>query len=510
MAQTAEQIFAQYKKGVAYKQSIDLYETVKKNQRFFVGNQWEGVHAPELDKPVFNILKRVCNLFVASIVSDDIGASIRPYRLDAQSQFGARILETELARAIEHAKIKSKNRDAVKNACVDGDACFYVYFDDKAKTGQTAQGMPAVELIDNTNVVFANTATTDVQKQEYILITQRCNVEEVRREALKNGISPAEVDAIVPDADENEMTAYEDAQNVTVIVKLWRENGSIYCAKSTAQAFVKYPFDTGLSLYPIAYMSWEKVKNSCHGQAAVTELLPNQIFINKCYAMGMDYVKKLAFPKLIYDGNKFPNGFSNRIGEAIKVSGNVNDAVAHAFRMPDMSNQVMELVEKTMAYTKEYMGASDASLGVMRPDNASAIIALQQATMAPLELNKLAFYQFVEDYVRILIDVITTCYGERLVCYTDAEDNTAETVFDFALLRDAVFDLEVNIGASAYWSEIAQTQTADNLFNKGIITDPEIYLESIPEMYVKNKQNILKAIRENKAAAAMQTTESPQ
>ncbi|MBQ4160286.1 MAG: hypothetical protein IJD83_05090, partial [Clostridia bacterium] len=191
-----------------------------------------------------------------------------------------------------------------------------------------------------------------------------------------------------------------------------------------------------------------------------------------------------------------------------KVSGNVNDAITNAFKMPEMSYQVMELVEKTMAYTKEYMGASDASLGTMRPDNATAIIALQKATTAPLELNKLAFYQFVEDYIRIFIDIITTCYGLREVSYTAPDGAQVQTSFDFALLKDLMFDLEVNIGASAYWSEITQVQTADNLFNKGVIADPEVYLESIPETYVKNKQSILNAIRESKNAAQAKTTQA--
>lgn len=492
--QTAEQIFAAYREGVRYKQSIGLYDTVKRNQRFYVGNQWEGVNAPELDKPVFNILKRVCNMFVSTLVSDDIGALIRPFREDAAGQRAAQVLQSELARAMEHAKIRTKNRDALKNACVDGDCCFYVYFDKQAQTGQTALGMPQVDVIDNTNVYFANNASADVQKQSYILIAQRRSIDEVRAEAIRNGISAAEAAKLVPDTDENALTPYEADGNVTVIVKFWREDGQIRCAKATESGFVQLPFATGLTRYPIAYMSWERVKNSCHGQAAVTELIPNQIFINKCYAMGMDYVKKMAFPKLIYDGNKFPHGFSNRIGEAIKVAGNVNDAVTNAFKMPDMSNQVMELVEKTMTYTREYMGASDASLGTMRPDNATAIIALQKATTAPLELNRLAFYQFVEDYVRILIDMMATYYGVRLVNSAEAGEDT----FDFSVLRSLAYDLEISIGASAYWSEVTQVQTADNLFNKGIITDPEVYLESIPETYVKNKQAILESIRENK------------
>lgn len=287
---------------------------------------------------------------------------------------------------------------------------------------------------------------------------------------------------------------------MTVLIRFWKENGSVWCAKSTRDAFVKPPFDTKLSLYPIAFMNWERIKNSYHGQAAITELLPNQIFINKCYAMGMDYVKKLAFPKLIYDKNRFPNGFSNKIGEAIKIEGNVNDAIATAFKMPDMSGAVMELVEKTMLYTKEYMGATDAALGNVRADNASAIIALQKASGAPLELVRQTFYQFVEDYVRIFVDMMRAYYGIREVNGTDGK----RMLFDFSTLGDYDLNLKVNVGASAYWSEIMQVQTADNLLLRGIIKDPELYLNSIPDSYIKNKQNIIQALREeaNKQAGA--------
>lgn len=31
---------------------------------------------------------------------------------------------------------------------------------------------------------------------------------------------------------------------------------------------------------------------------------------------------------------------------------------------------------------------------------------------------------------------------------------------------------------------------------RGIINDPELYLNSIPDSYIKNKQNIIQALRE--------------
>ena len=483
-------IYGEYQSGVTYNQSIDLYEKVRKNENFFIGNQWEGVDAPDLDKPVFNILKRVCNMFISQIVSDDITASASTFTAKSESENAMRILGSELGRAIEYSCAKQKNRRVLRNACVDGDGCMYAYFNPSAKTGQEANGLIGAEVIDNTNVIFANTASPDVQSQKYIILALRKKLDEVISEAESNGIRKDEIARIKSDSESEIDDDREDC--VTVLIRFWKQDGNVFCSKSTKDTFIKKPFDTGLRLYPVAFMNWESVKNSFHGQAAVTELLPNQIFINKCYAMGMDYVKKMAFPKLIYDKNRFPNGFSNKIGEAVKIEGGVNDAVATAFKMPDMSGSVMELVEKTMMYTKEYMGASDATLGNIKPDNAAAIIAVQKASSAPLELIKQTFYQFVEDYIRIFADIMRAYYGVREV---DGADGKTE-MFDFSTLGNYDMNLEVNIGASAYWSEVMQVQTADNLFANGIIKDAELYLESIPDAYIKNKQKIIQAVRE--------------
>ncbi|MBE7026114.1 MAG: hypothetical protein E7410_00890 [Ruminococcaceae bacterium] len=493
---TPEGIYNEYQKGVSYNQSIELYEKVRKNENFFIGNQWEGVDAPDLDKPVFNILKRVCNMFISQIVSDDISASATTFTKKDGAAAAMKIVSGEIERAIEYSRAKQKNRRALRNACVDGDACIYAYFNPSKKTGQIAKGLIDIEVIDNTNVIFDNTASSDVQSQGHIILALRKKLDEVISEARKNGIDEKIISQIKPDSESELDDERDDC--VTVLIRFWKENGSVYCSKSTKDVFIKQPFDTFLSLYPVAFMNWESVKNSYHGQAAVTELLPNQIFVNKCYAMGMDYVKKMAFPKLIYDKNRFPNGFSNRIGEAVKIEGGVNDAVATAFKMPDMSGSVMELVEKTMVYTKEYMGASDAALGNVRPDNAAAIIALQKASNAPLELIRQSFYQFVEDYIRIFVDIMRAYYGVREV--NDEDGNIIS--FDFASLNDYDLNLNVNVGASAYWSEIMQVQTADNLYASGIIKDAELYLNSIPDAYIKNKQKIIQAIRMDKQKSA--------
>lgn len=93
-------IYDEYQQGVSYNYNIDLYDKVRKNESFFIGNQWEGVDAPDLDKPVFNVLKRVCNMFISQIVSDDITASASTFTDKPGSEEAMLVIGRELERAI--------------------------------------------------------------------------------------------------------------------------------------------------------------------------------------------------------------------------------------------------------------------------------------------------------------------------------------------------------------------------------------------------------------------------
>ncbi len=513
------QIWQEYQDGIAYNHAIGLYDKQKKCENFFNGKQWEGVNAPDLDKPVFNILKRIGNMQISYIASDDIAVSLKPFIDDGKTDSEMKIIAGEIDKVVEYAQIKKENRGILRDGFVEGDGCMHLFFDTSKETGTAATGTIGAESVDITNFFFGNPADNDVQAQPYIIILMRRYVDDARREAVEHGtMTEKEAEtAIIPDSDTNMLN--EDVTNndlVSVLVKYWKENDSVHCCVTTQNAVIREAFDTELKLYPIAFMNWEEVKNRYHGQSAVEGLIPNQLFINKIFAMYMDYIKKLAFPKLIYDKNRFPNGFNNRIGEAIAVNGNVNEAATNAFRMPDLDSSLLAFIDKVYQYTQETMGASDAALGNIRPDNATAIVATQQATTAPLELVRRNFYQFVEDEVRIIIDIMRVNYGVRDVVVEEVVTNpqTGETSkekvrkpFDFDTLNDYTLNLEVNIGSSAYWSEVMQTQTLSNLVTAGVIQDTELYLESLPDKYVPNKAKLLESVRSQKAQAEQQTAQ---
>ena len=54
---------------------------------------------------------------------------------------------------------------------------------------------------------------------------------------------------------------------------------------------------------------------------------------------------------------------------------------------------------------------------------------------------------------------------------------------------------KLDVGGSAYWSEIAQMQTLDNLLMNGQINVVD-YLERVPNGYISNQQELIQTLRE--------------
>ena len=62
----------QYEAGKEYKRRIGLYENTRRNERYYRGDQWYGSSAPDLPRPVFNVVRRIVDYLVCAVVSGNI------------------------------------------------------------------------------------------------------------------------------------------------------------------------------------------------------------------------------------------------------------------------------------------------------------------------------------------------------------------------------------------------------------------------------------------------------
>jgi len=315
-----------------------------------------------------------------------------------------------------------------------------------------------------------------------------------------------------------------------------RKKTTVHVTKSTRNVNIYEDVDTGLSRYPIAWGNWEKQKNQYHGHALVTGIIPNQIFINSMMAMIFRHLQLQSFPKTIYNADLIPQ-WSNEVGVAIGVHnlqpGMALRDVASSIQPADMSNQIVMAIDKVMQYTKDCLGATDAQLGNVRPDNTSALMVLQSSSEVPLENTRAGLHKWVEDIGAILLDMIGTYYGTRPIVrervFEDIaladgnpsiDPNTGKMMtqrtshrvieeYDFNKFKKLFFNTRVDVGATTYYSEIAMVQTLDNLRRDGTLEVID-YLERIPDKLIPRKQELIDAIKQRTAEVATATEDIAQ
>jgi hypothetical protein len=515
-----------YEAGKKYNNSLkpSYYDTVDANLAFFEGDQWRNLEADNMPKPVFNIIKRVGTFFVSSLTTSKTKLHFEPL-LNADNGESEELAPSDFANAMvsnlfEKFKMDFRIKDALFDGVKTGDYCAHFFFNtDKTPYGNQygdIQGEIEMELIDGSNVFFGNANNPKVDSQPYIIISGRDMVQNLREEAKQH--QQGEEESIQSDKDYNEQSGDSGKIEVEadiegdqygkalyiIVYRKDKQTGTIKASKSVENAYIYKDIDTGLKHYPIAWGNWEKQKNQYHGRALCTGLLPNQIFINRMFAMVMYHLMMTAFPKAVYNADII-GMWNNEIGSAIGVSGMGPEAniknIAGYLEPGNMSNQIIQTIELAMQYTKETLGINDASLGNIDPKNTSAIIAVQKSSAIPLENPKANLYEWIEDIGQILMDMMGTYYGVRPVVI-EIEGQKQIVEYDFSLFKNTWLNVRADVGEASYWSEIASLSTLDMLLDREKIEFVD-YLERVPDEYIPQKQELISKIKQQMEEAQM-------
>lgn len=549
MSEKMTKAWQRYEQGRSYNSRLvpNQYDLVNTNIEFFAGNQWlhlnQTAAMQKLPKPTFNIVKRVTSLFVASLTSSAASISFDDLSYYASNNLqasstpgddsGSTIATAEVQNLLEKFKMDYRIREALFDGAQTGDYCAHFFWNADAIPYGGAfgpyKGEIEMELVDGINVMFGNPNIANVEKQPYILIAGRATVAELDEE--RKAYSSADDGMVDADADYTDIagtggkTELEaDAENgkALYVYMYEKKNGTVHVTKATRSCIIYEDVDTGLSRYPIAWGNWEKQKNQYHGRALVTGIIPNQIFINTMFAMVMRHLQLMGFPKTVYNADLISQ-WSNDVGQAIGVRGLMPgqsiSQVAYNLQPADMSNQIIMAIDKAMSYTKDCLGATDAQMGNVKPDNTSALMVLQNNAEVPLENTRAGVYEWLEDIGAILLDMIGTYYGVRPVVrdrtFREPVTNEAgmpmidpmtgmmqvNTVtrrvaepYDFSQFKNLWFNVRVNAGATTYYSEIAMVQTLDNLRKDGTLEVID-YLERLPDKLIPRKAELVEELK---------------
>lgn len=497
----------QYEYGKDYKRAAGIYKRVDENERFYRGDQWRGANSGGLPTPVFNVIRRIADYLVSTVMSYDIGIGYEDTSIPCEpasrsTQKKAEAIET-LNRVIRvmwsEYDMDRVLRQAVYDAVLSGDGVLYCYFDPTGAARGIHKGDIVTKCIDSVNLFVSDMNAPDIQSQDFIIISARESVEKLKREARLFGMPEEEIERIEADSDTYDFAGdlsslenkSEGSEKATTLIRYSRNSeGFVVFEKFTRYAKVSSGV-TGLTRYPVAYFSWERVKGSFHGETPISELIHNQKYINKSYALAMKHMIDTAFSKVIYDKRLIPE-WDNEVGQAIGVmsGGDVNGA-ATVVGVGQMQENYLEILESVIKNTKEMTGATEVALGEVDPTNTSAILALRETSELSLDCVRTSVNGCLKELAMIWLEMMKEYLGSERQFYIDK--NTSVRI-DFQRICPENVVARVECGATRRFSKSVLISTLTSLLTSGHITFAE-YLERIPDGIIDKKDELLTRAR---------------
>lgn len=506
-------IWQLYEKGRNYHRRVGIYVDTDRNYNFYNGNQWAGAKLGDVEPVQKNFIKPIVK-YKLSVVHDNLFAIVYSSMNHDNPEFTkiaeqvCDMLNRRAAVIWERDKMDFKGRRVTKDAAINDEGIIYVNFDREKK-------IPVNEIIKKNDIYYGNENSDDIQSQPYILIRKRMPVSNAIELALAEGAGQDKIPFIIGDNDtfeqSGEAAKIELDDMCTVVYKMYKKDDTVHFSVATRWAELVKDQDTGLSLYPVAHICWEEKEGSSRGEGEVRYLIPNQIEVNRTEVRRILTVKYQAYPQKVVDVSKIANADAlNRVGGVLKTNGQpVEDVHKVVGTIPpaQMSPDVVKLQEDLIQLTRELAGAGDTATGLVDAENASgrAILAVQQASQAPMSEQKETYKNFLEDLGRIWLDYDIVYAEDGLDMEQEVTDpmtgekHTQIVTVPQALLKQLQASVKIDVTPKGIYDKFAQEQTIENLllqgfFNSQRLAELKTYVSVLDDDAVAPKVKLKEAV----------------
>lgn len=487
------QIWKEYEKGKDYLESIGFYQRVKQCHDFVIGQQWDEMSSTKERPPCLNILAPIMKTSTSLVGQNLMTVQYQSlnYGKDREMLLAVCDMLNNMTKKLwEQLKLDMYMWEILEDSFISGDSFIYFY-----DSGDKNQNKVMCELLDTTNIVLGDEQQNDIQKQPYILITQKRRVEEVREIAKRNNVSQKEFEFL------------KSNEKIDLIAKFYKKNGTVCISRSTETVIVQPETQIkGLKRYPIAQYTWKKQKNSARGIGDIWDKIPNQISVNKSLYRLEQAVKSSAYPIKVYRAGAIDSSQVQKLDQpgasiAVKGSADMPVNVPISYLNPaNISPYAQKYWQDLIFLTKDLAGAGD-NLENINPEVASgaAIQAALEVRSLTVNMQVSSYKQFAEDIAWIWFDMLLAYNPNGIEITFDKKnyDGKYSRIVPVKTLKSLDVDIKVDathIGSA--WSAIKDMQLRDML-EKGFITFEE-YVDSLGDDTTMPKDALKKIVASRK------------
>lgn len=563
MAQTNQEkvtkLWTDYEYAQSYQQSLQLPTQIPTNVDFYEGRQWpqKTAKTKDIPRPVVNIIKFIVRNKKSSIVGAPVSLV---YSSHKNPELGQKL--TEFNKAIENEADMDEIRNRkVQEGIVKGTSVVHFYWDSEARgeLGDFEGGMRA-EIIDPLNTFFANPQEQDEQKQKWIMIASRVEVDAAK--AMMSSKYKSQADLVLPDEVDSRYTDEHEQDGTklcTVLTRYYRKNGEVFYERAVKATMLhdgiamtpptneelyeinekeaeKSPtnddsgavdkMDDGedklqdapkkhaftnrkkFTLYPISVYNYEPREKSIYGIGEVEGIIPNQKALNFIFSMQLLSIQNLAMGKWVVKQGALKQKIDNTPGQIITDYTPYGVKGISRSEEPPISHTPVQFADVLISDTRVVTGSTEVMTGEMQSAGQSgqAIANLQAQALKPIQELRDRFLRSCKKEARIVKQFYELFYEGKRFEHKTQDNQYVEDEFFGTELHDTVFDVSIEAGAGTPYSETLVISLLTEYLQAGYI-DYETYLELLPAQVASFKATLLKKVKEGSINQLKQTQE---
>ncbi len=539
----AEEITKQLQAGESYKQVQDYYDKWKEYQRFWESDQWSAVTPKTKDypRPVTNHYKEIIEMKIAGLTYEPPETYFEPrkgslkskHKIDCQpineEDEPFQITPSELL-AVANAHVGEVNdigyliESICRSAALLCNGILYCYWDNSigSHIGDGAYIGEIVTMeVDIADFFPGDPSEPLVQKQPYIIITERRPVNQVKEDYRQFSDSVDFIEAeeskqkqtYKHEKHEHQETGYvdlihhwekvvEDEEVDWDGIKLKRTNVQINYTVVCQDYIIREQEDCIKSkLYPFANFAWYPRRKSFFGIPEAADLIANQKELNRLQGIALMGAYKTGLPNVVYNAN-----FVKREDIPIGPGGNIikdetppgQGRSIDYLQPPTIASYIPLLKDSMSQGMRDTSGVHEAWSGKAPSAhlNASAIMALQEAAGVRIRGIQRRLYSALRDLGRIWLGMMDQYYTEARLYKVFGKNNIEGIAWynpeDF---RDTEFEVKVSMGSASPYSKTVIASTLETMHERQII-DGDMYLRMLPPEVFPKVTELLELTRD--------------